>query len=161
MVRRKSLLAIQRDLLIDQAVLGIQTGKYKSVYKAEKLLQLPKSSVTRRVNGGKSRSQARQQQQKLSGMQEKVLLKWIKELTKSGYSSGHQLLKEIAEEIRTKRIFNLNDAPLYSFEPILQYALGRSWVPRFIVRHLYLKAVIGRRIESEYIDRATKPVLEG
>ena len=59
MVRRKSVLAIQRDKLIDQALLDIKSKKYKSAYEAEKILGLPKSSVTRRVNGGISRSQAR------------------------------------------------------------------------------------------------------
>ena len=73
----------------------------------------------RRVNGGLSRSQARQQQQKLSYAQENVLLKWIKELTISGYSPGHQLLKEIAEEIRTKRTYDLDNLLLDSLELLL------------------------------------------
>jgi hypothetical protein len=60
MGRRKSLLSLGRDIQIDQAVLDVQSGKYKSAYEAEKILQLPKSSVTRRANGGLSRSQARQ-----------------------------------------------------------------------------------------------------
>ena len=92
MVRHKSLGSTERDIRIDQAVLDVQSGKYKTPYEAEKVLQLPKSSVTRRANGGLSRSQARQQQQKLSYAEEKVLLKWIKELTISSYSPGHRLL---------------------------------------------------------------------
>src|SRR4030081_1970688 len=78
MVHRKSLGIAERETLIVQAVLDVQSGKYKSAYHAEKVLGLPKSSVTRRVNGGLTRSQARQQQQNLSGVQEKILLKWIK-----------------------------------------------------------------------------------
>jgi hypothetical protein len=58
MVRRKSVLATQRDILIDQAILYIQSGKYKPAYEAEKILRLPKSSVTRRASGGLSRSQS-------------------------------------------------------------------------------------------------------
>jgi transposase len=100
MVRRKSLSAAQLDAQINKAVLGVQSGLYKSSYEAANLLRLSKRTVTRRVNGGSSRSQARhQQQQKLSYEQEKVLLKWIKALTISGYSPGHRLLKEIAEEL--------------------------------------------------------------
>jgi hypothetical protein len=155
MVRRRSIPALQRDILIDQAPIGIKSGKYKSAFEAEKKLELPKSSVTRRVNGGISRSQARQQQQKLSGAQEQVLLKWIKESTRSGYSPGHQLVKEMAEEIWTKRTYNLDDVPPHSFDSTPQLSLGRSWVPRFIVRHPHLAIVIGRRIESERIDGAT------
>jgi transposase len=100
MVRRKSLDASQLDTQVGKAVQGVQSGKYKSSYEAAKQLGLPRNTVTRRVNGGLSRSQARQRQQKLSYAEEKVLLKWIKELTISGYSPGHRLLKEIAEEIR-------------------------------------------------------------
>jgi hypothetical protein len=107
-------------------------------------------NVTRRVNGGLSRTQARQQQQKLSCAQEKVLLKWIKELTISGYSPGHRLLKEIAEELRTERTYDLllDDVSFNSLELPSQYPLGQDWVPRFSLRHPHLMVAIGCRIES-------------
>jgi transposase len=116
MVRQKSLTAAESNTLVDQAVLGVQSGLYKSSYEAARVLQLSVSTITRRVNGGLSRSQACQQQQKLSYEQENVLLKWIKQLTISGYSPGHRLLKEIAEELRTKRTYNLDDTSLSSLE---------------------------------------------
>ena len=115
--------------------------------------------MTRRINGGLSCSQARQQQQKLSYAQKNVLLKWIKELTISGYSPGHQLLKDIAEEIRTKRTYDLDNPSLDSLKLLPQYLLGKNWIPRFIQRHPHLTVVIRRRIESVRIDKATKPVL--
>jgi hypothetical protein len=160
MVRRKSLDASQLDTQVGKAVQGVQSGKYKSSYEAAKQLGLPRNTVTRRVNGGLSRSQARQRQQKLSYAEEKVLLKWIKELTISGYSPGHRLLKEIAEEIRTKRTYDLDDASLLTLKLPPQFTLGQDWVPRFILRHPHLTVVIGRRIESVRMDGATKPVLE-
>jgi transposase len=126
MVRQKSLTAAESNTLVDQAVLGVQSGLYKSSYEAARVLQLSVSTITRRVNGGLSRSQACQQQQKLSYEQENVLLKWIKQLTISSYSPGHRLLKEIAEELRTKRTYNLDDASLSSLELPPQYALGRD-----------------------------------
>ena len=89
MVRRKSLNVSYIDDQVTQAVLGVQSGLYKSSYEAAKLLGLSRATICRRVGGGLSRSQARQEQQKLSGAQEKILLKWIKELTISGYSLGH------------------------------------------------------------------------
>jgi DDE superfamily endonuclease/Tc5 transposase DNA-binding domain len=159
MVRRKSKSAAELDTLVTEAVLGVQSGLYKSSYEAAKQLGLDRKTVTRRVNGGLSRSQARQQQQKLSYTQEKVLLKWIKDLTISGYLPGHRLLKEIAEEIRTKRTYDLDDASLASLELPLQYTLGRDWVPRFIQRYPHLTVVIRRRIESVRMDGATKEVL--
>jgi hypothetical protein len=144
MVRKKSLSTADLETRISQALTGVQSGKYKSLYEAANDLYLTLSTLTRRVNGGLSRSQARQQQQKLSYAQENVLLKWIKELTISGYSPGHRLLKEIAEELRTKRTYDLDDASLDSLKLPPQYKLGRDWVPRFILRHPHLTVGIGR-----------------
>src|ERR1700710_277816 len=159
MVRRKSRNASHIDDQVTQAVLGVQSGLYKSLYEAAKLLGLSRATICRRVGGGLSRSQARQEQQKLSGAQENTLLKWIKELTISGYSLDHRLLKEIAEELRTKRTYNLSDMSPPSQEPPPRFQLGQDWVPRFIQRHPYLKVVIGRRIESVRMDGATKEIL--
>lgn len=139
-----------------EAVLGVQNGKYKSSYEAAKELGLSKDTVTRRVKGGSSRSEARQLQQKLSAVQENVLLKWIKQLTISGYSPGHQLLKELAEELRSKRTYNLDCPSFDSLELPPQHLLGHEWVPRFIKRHPHLTVVIGRRIESVRMDGATR-----
>jgi hypothetical protein len=160
MVRRKSLNALELDTKVAEAVLGVQQGLYKSSYAAAKALGLNKNTVLKRVSGGPTRSQARQQQQKLSYAQENVLLKWIKELTISGYSPGHRLLKEIAEDIRTTRSRDLDDASPPLLELHARLPLGQDWVPRFIKRHPHLAVVIGRRIESVRMDGATKPVLD-
>ena len=160
MVRQRSKNAANIDALVTEAVFGVQSGLYKSSYEAAKVLGISKDTVTRRANGGLTRSQARQQQQKLSYAQERTLLKWIKDLTISGYSPGHRLLKEIAEELRTRRTYNLDDPSLHALQLPPQYNLGRDWVPRFIKRHPHLAVVIGRRIDSVRMDGATKPVLE-
>ncbi|KAK6599313.1 transposase [Botrytis cinerea] len=156
MVRRKSLKVQEMESRLAEAVLGVQNGKYKSSYEAAKELGLSKDTVTRRVKGGSSRSEARQSQQKLSVVQENVLLKWIKQLTISGYSPGHQLLKELAEELRSKRTYNLDCPSFDSLELPPQHLLGHEWVPRFIKRHPHLTVVIGRRIESVRMDGATR-----
>ncbi|OAF59573.1 hypothetical protein VC83_04036 [Pseudogymnoascus destructans] len=75
MVARKNLGIAERETLIAQAVLDVKSGKYKSAYHAEKVLGLPKSSVTRRVNGGLTTFPNSLAQQNLSGAQEKILLK--------------------------------------------------------------------------------------
>ena len=81
-------------------------------------------------------------------------------MTISGYSPGHRLLKEIAKEIHIKWTYDLDNSSLDALQLLPQYKLGRDWVPQFIQRHLHLAVVIGRRIDSIQMDRATKPVLE-
>ena len=152
MVRRKSAHAIELDIRLSEAIKDVKSGKYKSSYKAAKVLGLNRDTLTRRVKGGNCRTQARHAQQKLSYDQENTLLKWIKQLTISGYSPGHQLLKEVAEEIRLERDYTLRDAiptsPNTSFLVRNHLLLGQDWVPRFVQRHPHLRVVIGRRIES-------------
>ena len=75
MVRQKTQATISYNNLLNQAVLGVQSGKYKCLYKAGKLLGLCKETIAYCVNGGFTHSQASQQQQKLSYAQEKILLK--------------------------------------------------------------------------------------
>lgn len=70
------------------------------------------------------------------------------------------MLKEIAEEIRTKRTYNLDEASLLSLELPPPFTVSQDWVLCFIIRHPHLTVAIGRRIESVRMDGATKPVLE-
>lgn len=92
--------------------------------------------------------------------EEKILLKWIKELTVSSYSLEHRLLKEVAEEIRTKCVYNLDNILSSLFEPLPQFRLGHKWVPQFVQRHKQLKVIIERRIKFVQMDRETKLVFE-
>ena len=103
MVRCKSQKAQEFENKIAEAVLGVQIGKFKSSYEAAKVLGLNKNTVAIRVSGGSTRQEARQKQQLLSKIQEKTLLKWIKELTGSGYAPSHRILREVAEEVRSNK----------------------------------------------------------
>ena len=75
MVRRKSLNTIKIDAQIDEAILGIRSGQYKSSYEAVDKLGLCRRRIARRVAGGLICSHARIKQQLLLPEQEEVLLK--------------------------------------------------------------------------------------
>lgn len=61
MVRRNSKATAAHNTRLIEAVLGVQTRKYKSLYKVGKVLQLSKETIAHCVNGGLSHTQARQQ----------------------------------------------------------------------------------------------------
>ncbi|KFY70841.1 hypothetical protein V499_08932, partial [Pseudogymnoascus sp. VKM F-103] len=82
MVKRRSIKAQERNLRLSEAVLGVQTGKYKSSNAAAIALGLWPDTVRKR---------------------EIVLLKWIKELTASGYAPSHRILREVADEVRSNK----------------------------------------------------------
>jgi hypothetical protein len=103
MVRQKSIKAQEREIQIQKAILAIKSNQYKSIYAAAKALKLSEATLRCRVNGRHTRIEARQHQQLLSKNQEQTLLKWIKELTVSGYAPTHRILREVADEVRLNK----------------------------------------------------------
>jgi hypothetical protein len=136
MTRKRSIKALEREIEIQKAVLAVKSNQYKSIYAAAKALGLPFESLRHRINWGHTRAEARLLQQLLSKNQEATLLKWIKELTSSGYAPSHRILREVAEEVRSNkcRVFQPQQ-PQLQLQPQLQIPnlpLGQDWVPRFI-----------------------------
>ena len=86
-MRLRSQNASEKETLVLKALDGIEFGKYKSAHAAARELGISPATVYRRLNGHSSRSTARLKQQLLSESQENTLLKWIKQLTSSGYPS--------------------------------------------------------------------------
>ncbi|PQM43956.1 hypothetical protein VE01_10852 [Pseudogymnoascus verrucosus] len=104
MVKRRSIKAQERNLRLSEAVLGVQTGKYKSSNAAAIALGLWPDTVRKRVSGvQRVQAEAQLPNQLLSKNQEIVLLKWIKELTASGYAPSHRILREVADEVRSNK----------------------------------------------------------
>ena len=156
MVRRKSQRAAEKEALVLQALDDIKSGKYKSAYEAARELSLTVSTVYRRLQGHSSRSTARTDQQLLSEAEEYTILKWIKQLSRCGYPVNYKLLGDIASEVLVHRVGSINTPD----QKLVQYSsIGKNWVPRFIQRHSSIKSVIGRRIEVNRMDGASKDAL--
>ena len=97
--------------------------KYKSIYHAAKTLGLNQKTLRNRAAGGRSIEEAHETQQLLSNGEEKALIRWITRLTATGYPPRHDLLREMAEEIRKRRLTNINDS---SIEYIDYPSLGKE-----------------------------------
>jgi uncharacterized protein (DUF2267 family) len=104
MVKCKSIKAQERNLRLSEAVLGVQTRKFKSANAAAVALGLRLDTIRRRVNGMQhTQAEAQLPHQLLSKNQEETLLKWIKGLIASSYAPSYQILREVADEVRTNR----------------------------------------------------------
>jgi hypothetical protein len=81
------------------------------------------------LRGGKSRAEAREEQELLSKQGEKTLIVWITMLAATGNPVGHPMIREMAEEIREQKVESINekDCVLVDYPPI-----GESWVSRFM-----------------------------
>lgn len=147
MVLRRSVKATEAEAKLSEALEGIASGKYATQYQAAKALGLSTSTLARRFRGGKSRIDAREYQQALTGAEEKALEGWITRLTSTGHPARHDFVRDMAEEIRKQRAPH-NDPQ--------HFPLGSSWVLRFLKRHPHLHTTMSRSIESARITDITK-----
>jgi len=147
MPRPRSETAAESEEKVAKALAGLQSGLYTSCYKAAKETGASESTVARRFKGGKTRVEAREVQQMLSGAQEKALVSWITNLTETGHPASHAFIREMAEEIR-KQSGLVYDAPTC-------LPIGETWVRQFIKRHPHLKTTLSRSIELVRIKDVT------
>jgi len=86
------------DDKVKQAMVGLASKRWNSVYAAAKGVGMSAKTLTRRLNGGKSRVEAREEQQKLTKAEEKVLVKWITHLTATGHPARHAFIRDMASK---------------------------------------------------------------
>src|SRR5436305_12640198 len=126
MPRPRSQKAAEKEARIQEALVGLSNGLYPSEYAAAKALGLSANTLGRRRKGGKSIAERHESSQLLSVAEEKALARWITRLTFSGYPATHTFIREMAEEIRQRRVRSINSdgMNLVSYPPI-----GTTWVP--------------------------------
>src|SRR5947199_5411421 len=156
-MRKRKIEELEIEGRVKEALYAIKLGRVKSIFAAAKEFNVPRDRLYRRVAGYKSRSEARNDQQLLTKMEEIELVRWIKQCTIVGYPVSYQMLREMAVEIQYKRVANINNQTIesVSYDPI-----GEDWIRRFIDRHTQLETPRGRRIEAARLTESSKPILE-
>jgi len=103
-----------------KALTGLESGLYKTAYQAANVTDASESTLSRRLNGGKSRSEAHESQQILSKAQEKALAERITDLTATGHPAHHDFLRDMVEDIRKQSGLDNNAR--------IPLPIGGSWV---------------------------------
>src|SRR2546421_8796413 len=109
MTRKLSAKMAETNARISEAISAIQNRKFKTAYAAAKFFKVDRNSLTRRINGRRDHVQGHEQAQLLSSAEEETLRLWIRRLTIGGYPASHQLIKEMASEILTRRVTEINN----------------------------------------------------
>lgn len=145
------------ETVIQEVLDSVTSGTYRNIMQAAKAFGISPKTVYHRKNGRSSRVVAREAQQNLTIPEEEALVRWITQLTKTGYAPQHHLLRAMAEEIREQRAAGLNDA---SQQLVIYPPLGKEWVTRFLQRHLSLSTSINKSIELARMRDVSKPIVE-
>ncbi|CAK43098.1 uncharacterized protein An18g00210 [Aspergillus niger] len=85
------------------AVESIQKGHTKSIRKAARVFQVPRSTLQDRLNGLKFRKNTRANSHKLTSIEEELLEKWIISLDQRGALPKHSQVREMANLLLQKR----------------------------------------------------------
>jgi hypothetical protein len=101
---------------VEAALKDYREGVYKSVNAAAKAHGVAESTLRGRVKGSKSRAEANEEKQLLSWWEEKALVRWILEGSRSGYPPGRSLLRHMPEEVRCGRVSGVNDGGIILVE---------------------------------------------
>ena len=136
-----------------QAIEYAKSTRCKSVFDASIKFNVPYSTLKHRVKGRVSRRQSRQPLQKLLPASETELVRWITELTVTGYSPSHTVVREMAEIIRARQEEIELEIPTIT-------PLGGDWVRNFVRRHPELKTVVGKTIDKARIKGTSVTALQ-
>ncbi|RAL60151.1 hypothetical protein DID88_000776 [Monilinia fructigena] len=137
---------------IQNAIIALQLKEFKSIRKAAEYFEVPKSTLIARVAGRKSRTQSHEMAQILSNAEENTLVRWISRLTITGFPATPMLVKEMADEIRLRRV-QVASSRIPTSTEILP--IGHEWIYRFQKRHPELKTCYSRQLESNRAKEAT------
>ena len=146
MTRAKKPETEAKEVRLQEALEGIESGRFKSVYHArQEMPDVPKTTLYERLHGCVPRNKAHEDQEILTCAEEQELAGWISQMTRVNCAPSHPLVRHMAEHIRSRRVCNINEEYIQfvHYEP-----LGKHWVTRFMRRHPQLQTVLPRPIEG-------------
>jgi hypothetical protein len=123
---------------IDKAIESVERAELRSIRATALAYDVNRSTLTRRLDGGFTRSQGHSKQQLLSIRQEEMLIIWILEQERLGHAPTHQRVREFAAKIRGCSGENPH--------------IGKHWLTRFMKRNLAIRTKIGRKIDYQRVE---------
>ena len=146
MGHKRSREATEREAKTALALEGVWNGTYADAKHAADSLGVSASTLSKRLKGRKSKSEARETQQHLSRQEEKALVDWISQATATGNPVPHEYSKEMAEEIKRARVGDGEFMPPF----------GTTWTRAFLKRYPQLKTKLSKAIESARAKDVTR-----
>jgi Tc5 transposase DNA-binding domain len=131
---------------IEQAVEGAISSDLSSIRATALVWSVPRTKLSRRLDGGVSRMEGHSSQQPLSPTQEKMLVKWILEQERLGHALTHQRIREFEAKIRG---FSGEDP-----------RIGKNWLRKFMQRNPAIRTKVGRKIDYQRVQNILPEVLE-
>ena len=89
---------------IQEAITAYRDKRYLSIRAAARAFLVPKATLRHRIDNRVLRSNSYEYRQILSSAEESTLLRWLTQLTRTGYPAPPSLALKMAETIRCHRL---------------------------------------------------------
>ena len=156
MVYKRKPEVVERERRMQDALAAMRRNPNLSIRRVAGRFDVPRATLAKRAKGRQSRCESREEIHTLSSIEEKELVRWISMLSCTGFAPKHDLIREMAEKVRLRRLRGVNDD---SIERVTYPPLGKEWVANFIERHSEIQTVVGHAIEKSRIEGTMAPVL--
>ena len=110
MTHAKSHAAVAREPRLQEAIDGINSGRFTLAHDAAK--QMPdvrRSTLYERLNRVQPQNQAHEDQQILTYAEERELAEWVSYMTRLNHAPSHSMIRHMAENLLSRRVRNIND----------------------------------------------------
>src|ERR1700737_969125 len=129
------------------AIAAVKAKQFPTAEAAAEHFNVPPSTLRHRIRGRVSRRESLVGLQRLTSSQEEELVRWITQLTMTGYSVQYNLVREMGEAIRLRSSASTNASTVFNPTDRKTGPLGKEWVTNFLHRHPELKSVVGAPID--------------
>jgi DDE superfamily endonuclease/Tc5 transposase DNA-binding domain len=141
-----------REQRLQDAISAYKNQEFDSIRAAANHFRVSDRTMSRRLEGGLSRVQAREMTQILSNAEEKTLVRWVSRYTCAGSPITSALLLEMAELIRHERV---RHASQNSSSTKIIAPIGHEWLYRFLNRHPTIQSIYARQLEAARFNGAS------
>jgi hypothetical protein len=129
--------SIEKEGRILLAIQAIQKQEIASIREAARQFNVPRSTLTIRLNRVQNRASSRANNLKLTEIEEESLQKWILSMDLRGAAPRHSTVREIADLLLAAR----GSTPPPS--------VGQNWVTKFVKRHPNLSSRFSKSYNYE------------
>jgi len=120
------------------AIRAVEQGQEKNAASASEAFDVDKRTLYRRVSGSAvSRSMAHEGQQRLTGPEEKAVVKWCFDQDDRGFPPKLSMVRDMGLHLERKRLGKVSDA------------FGKNWMSRFLKRHPNLAVKLSTQLERQ------------
>ena len=120
---RSSRSSVEQEGRVLLAILAIKKEEISSIRDAVRRFNVPKSTLSTRLRGVRSRPNSRANSHKLPEIEEQSLEKWILSMDSRGAAPEHSTVREMADLLLAQR----GTTPIPS--------VSQTWVTNFVKRH--------------------------